>query len=361
MAKRFILVWLFALSIALFSTISICYGEETRGDFFIKNIVINGEKIVNYNLQYSIVLVDDVMYLPLTRQMCEIYGVESKMDWESRTLRLTKTDATRKNIKDNNLKNDAKPLSLGVIPEAKVVAYEKEVSFYIYDTLEKVEIPELEVGELDLKGNPLLEKDNIIYIPLRALVDDECFNWDIHYSNYYGICISTEPGVPAEKYFDRKEALENNGLVKYMMSINATIGPSYGQHLVFLFMRAGEVYDIDPKLVMAVARTESRFNTGASGRGGAAGMMQVMPKTGERYGLTVEQLMDPKIAIDFGAMYISERIAAYEGDWLLALSAYNQGSTRVNRGTHSYTYANRVMGNYEAISEYLLTNGFVLR
>ena len=361
MAKRLVIVWLFVLSIALFSTISVCYGEEIQGHFFIKNVVINGEKIVNYNLQYPVVLVDDVMYLPMTKQMCEIYGIEAKMDWESRTLKITKTESTRKNISDNSMKNDGKPQSMGLIADAKVVAYEKEVSFYIYDTLEKVELPEMMMGEIDLKGQPLLERDNVIYIPLRALVDDEYIDWDIHFSNYYGLCVSTEEDVPAEKYFDQKEALANKGLVQYIMRINNTIGPSYGQQLVFCFKRAGELYGVDPLLVMAVARTESRFNTGALGRGGAAGMMQVMPKTGERYGLTVEQLMDPKIAIDFGAMYISERIAAYEGDWLLALSAYNQGSTRVNRGTHSYTYANRVMGNYEAISEYLLTNGFVLR
>ena len=359
MAKKMIIIWLFAI-VMLFSTVSASAADDIRGDFFIKNIIINGEKIINYNLQYSVVLADDVMYLPLTPEMCEIYGLEAEMNRETRELKLIKGESTRKNISGNNLKNDVVPLSLSEIEGAKVSIYEKEASFYIFDTLEKVEVPEMKLGELDLKGLPLLGKDKIVYIPLRALAESEHLNWDIHFSNYYGICLSTDKSIPAETYFDRKEALENQGLVNYIIRYNKAIVPSYGQQLVFLFKRAGEVYGVDPRLLMAVAHAESRFNTGASGRGGSAGMMQVMPKTGERYGLTVEQLMDPKTAIDFGAMYLSERIAAYDGDWNLALSAYNQGSTRVNRGTYSSAYANKVMSHYDGIEKYLQTNGFVL-
>ena len=144
-----------------------------------------------------------------------------------------------------------------------------------------------------------------------------------------------------------------------MMHYNPVIVPSYGQQLVFLFKRAGEVYGIDPELLMAVAHAESKFNTGSVGRSGAVGMMQVMPATGARYGLTGEDLMDPRTAINFGAMYISERIAAYEGDWTLGLSAYNQGSRKVNRGAYSDVYAGKVLAIYDGIGNYLAANGYV--
>ena len=361
MAKKLTILLICVLSIAFFQATAV-YADDNkiRGDFFIKNVVINGEKIVNYNLQYSIVLVEDVMYLPLTREMCEIYGIEVEMDWENSVLKLFRTESTRKNISDNNMKNDAKPLHFNAISDATVFAYEKEVSYYIYNTMEKVEAPEMRVGEIDLKGLPLLETDKVLYIPLRALSEDKHFDWDVYFYSYYGVSIGTSFNISAETFIDRKEALENRGLVNYMIRINSTIGPSYGQQLVFLFKRAGEVYNVDPRLLMAVARTESRFNTGAIGRGGAAGMMQFMPRTGERYGLSVEQLLDPKTGIDFGALYLSERIEAFEGSWLRALSAYNQGSTRVNRGNYTYTYANMVMANYERIEEYLVTHGFIL-
>jgi len=359
MAKRLIIVWLFTMTIMLFSSISIYADEDARGDFFIKNVIINGEKIVNYNLQYSVILYDETMYIPLTPEMCEIYGVEAEMDWESHTLKLFKTDATKKNISENWLKNNLEPLTLSIIPDAKAYACVQEESYYIYDTLELVEPSEPVVEEIDLGGLPLLEKDKNVYIPLRAVCGTGVFSWDIHYSNYYGICISTDGETPAKSYYNSKEALENKGLVNYMMRYNPSITPSYGQQLVFLFNRAGEVYNVDPKLVMSIARAESKFNTGSVGRGGAVGMMQVMPATGARYGLTREQLMDPKTAIDFGAMYISERLVAYDGDLMLALSAYNQGSNKVNRGAYSKTYANKVMSIYSGLDEYMITNGYV--
>jgi len=360
MARKLILVVIFALSIMLFSMISVYAEDGHRGDFFIKNVIVNGETIVNYNMHYSIVLNNDNMYIPLTSEMCEIFGIEAEMDWESNTLKIFRAEPTRKNISVGHMINDAKPLRLSEIPDASVGVYEREVSFYIFDTLEMVEMPEMRVDEIELNGMPLLEVESVVYIPLRSIANSKYLNWDIHFYEYFGICISTVQGVPAVSFFDRAEALRIRGLVNFIMRINSTVGESYAQQLVFLFKRASEVFDVDYVLLMAVAQTESRFDNGAVGRGGAAGMMQVMPGTGARYGLTPIQLMDPKIAIDFGALYLSERIEAFDGNWILGLSAYNQGSARVNRGTHSTSYAELVMARYERIGEYLHEHGFIL-
>jgi len=88
--------------------------------------------------------------------------------------------------------------------------------------------------------------------------------------------------------------------------------------------------------------------------------MQIMPATGARYGLTREQLLDPKTSIDFGAMYMRDRLTLFDGDMTLALSAYNQGITTVNRGRHSLTYANRVIATHEGVYNYLIVNGFMV-
>ncbi|MCL1982949.1 MAG: lytic transglycosylase domain-containing protein [Clostridiales bacterium] len=360
MAKRLIIVWLFTLSILLFSSVTI-YAEYTednvQGDFFIKNIIINGEKITNYNLQYSIVLYDDTMYMPLTTEMCEIYGLDAKMDWLSHTLTLQQVETTRKNISDNRLKNDAGPMALTVIPEAKVVAHTLEDSYYIFDTLELIG-PSVTVEDVDLNGKPLLRSGGLVYVPLRAITDTEIFGWNVYFDNYYGVCISTDDSVSAETFFSSEEAKENKGLVNYVMHYNSNITPSYGQRLVFLFKRAGEVYGVDPKLLMAIAHTESKFNPGAVSRAGAIGMMQVMPATAERAGFAAEQMKNPKTAIDFCAKYISDRLVDYNGNLTLALSAYNQGTTRVNRGAHSNVYANKVMSAYSGIENYLQLNGY---
>ena len=363
MAKRLIIVLLFSLTVLLFSSISIhaIYVEtEVRGDFFIKNVVINGERIENYNLQYSIVTLDDVMYIPLTGEMCEIYGIKAEMNWESRVLAIEKVDATRKNISQDWFKNDAKPLTLSVIHDSKIIVNSYDEYDLIYDRIEESKALKRKSEEVDLKGQPLLHADKHIYIPLRAIAESEAFNWNLFFNGYYGLCLSTDQGVPARNFLDEREMLENQGLVNYIMHINKTIPPSYGQQLVFLFKRAGEVYGVDPKLVMAMAHRESRFNNGSISKNGATGIMQIMPATGARYGLTQEQLLDPKTSIDFGTMYISERIAAYDGDLILALSAYNQGSTRVNRGTYSSVFANSVLTAYDGINRYLETNGYIL-
>jgi soluble lytic murein transglycosylase-like protein len=72
------------------------------------------------------------------------------------------------------------------------------------------------------------------------------------------------------------------------------------------------------------------------------------------------QLLDPEISINFGAMYLSERIAAYDGDLIKGFSAYNQGSVRVNRGTHSTRYASKVIDTINGIDTFLTSNGFGL-
>jgi len=363
MAKKLIVTCFLVLTVLIFSS-ALVYAEEAeesvRGDFFIKNVIINGERIENYNLQYSIVTCDDVMYLPLTPEMCEIYGLRAEMDWDGGVLKLYKVDAARKNISEDWFKNNAKPRLLTAIPEARVIAYGYDEYDLIYDRIEESKISQMITEEVDLSGLPLLQADNNIYIPLRAVAASKAFNWSIYFNNYYGLCLSTSSGIPAKNYFDEKEALENQGLVNYIMHINKTIVPSYGQQLVFLFKRAGEVYGVDPRLIMAMAHRESRFNNGSISRNGAIGIMQIMPATGARYGLTKEQLIDPKTSIDFGTMYISDRIIAYEGDWMLALSAYNQGMSRVNRGSFSTVFATSVMAAYEGIENYLLSNGYAI-
>jgi soluble lytic murein transglycosylase-like protein len=87
-------------------------------------------------------------------------------------------------------------------------------------------------------------------------------------------------------------------------------------------------------------------------------MMQVMPATGARYGLGPAQLLDAETSINFGAMYLSERIAAYGGDLVKGFSAYSQGSVKVNRGTHSTRYAGKVLETIRGIDTYLVSNGF---
>lgn len=101
-----------------------------------------------------------------------------------------------------------------------------------------------------------------------------------------------------------------------------------------LFPRAQE-YRLDPYLVAAVIRTESRFRADATSGQGARGLMQIMPETGEwaarqlklRYSPAL--LYDPDFNIRLGCWYLDNLRQEFGGDLVLALAAYNGGRTNV--------------------------------
>ncbi len=355
MAKKLILVWL-TLLMVLFSSISIYADENVQGDFFVKNVVINGEEIVNYNLQCPFFQYRNTLYIPLTPGIGEICGFTATVDWDSHTLKLLKTDSTKKNISSNWLMNDNKPVTAEVVRGMTIEVYDSAT--YV-ETGDHFDVPGIAHETLRLEEDaPLLKVGKFAYLPLRAFTGSEIFKWGIHFDPYFGVCISTKSEISAKDYWDGAESARNQALVSYIQRYNGTISTSVAQNLVFFFQRAADVYDTDELLLMAIARRESTFNA-FSGYGSStrpAGMMQLLPSTGARYGLTLDDLYDPYTNISFGAMYISERIKAYGGNWTVGLSAYNQGSSKVNRGSYSTAYAAKVLDAYNGLAKYLADN-----
>lgn len=86
---------------------------------------------------------------------------------------------------------------------------------------------------------------------------------------------------------------------------------------------------IDEALVRAVIHAESWFEPEAVSHAGAEGLMQLMPATQQRFG--VENPFDPSTNIAAGAAFLAELLERYEGDWELALAAYNAGESAVDR------------------------------
>ena len=375
MARKLIRVWLI-LTILIFSSISIYADEDVQGEFFLKNLVINGEKIVNYNLQYPFFMYNNTTYIPLTDDMCKICGFTVEMDGDSRTLKLTKTTSTQKQLTHNWCKCDAKDQKVKVVSNIKVVAYAAgqttkdnktaaETSSAIGITAgtggDTSEDAQTLCEELDLGGLPVLKNGNYYYLPIRVFANSELFDWDLHFDPYYGICLSTNSNVSAKSYRDEAEILYNKGLVKFIQTYNSSISTTNAQEMVFLFKRAGTINGVDEKLLMAIAQKESKFNVSATARGGARGLMQIMPDTARGMGVDPSKLYDAKTNIDLGAYYIGQRITAYNGNLTLALSAYNQGSAKVNRGTHSTAYAKKILAAYDSLNAFLNTQGYILK
>ena len=93
---------------------------------------------------------------------------------------------------------------------------------------------------------------------------------------------------------------------------------------------------LDPALVKAVVAVESGFDPRAVSAKGAVGLMQVIPETGERYGLTgdaqrstAERLYDPATNLRIGTRYLRDLLDRFENDLVLALAAYNAGEGSV--------------------------------
>ncbi len=91
-------------------------------------------------------------------------------------------------------------------------------------------------------------------------------------------------------------------------------------------------YRIDSSLVLAFARIESRFQISATSPVGARGLMQIMPATARRLGVTdPETLNNPSTALAAGQKYIEMLLTQLDGSLLELGGAYNAGPGSVSR------------------------------
>lgn len=109
---------------------------------------------------------------------------------------------------------------------------------------------------------------------------------------------------------------------------------------------------LDPALVKAVAFVESRFDHQARSPKGALGLMQLMPATAARFGVT--DPLDPRQNLAGGARYLRELIDRFDS-LPLALAAYNAGEGAVERYgnaippfAETVTYVPMVLNHYSA-------------
>lgn len=102
-------------------------------------------------------------------------------------------------------------------------------------------------------------------------------------------------------------------------------------------------YGIDDSLVKAVIYTESYFNPNATSHKGASGLMQLMPATAEKYG--VSDLYNPHQNIIAGIKHLSYLMKLFPGNLKHVIAAYNAGENAVNK--------------YNGIPPYRETQGYV--
>ncbi|MDT8449001.1 MAG: lytic transglycosylase domain-containing protein [Wenzhouxiangellaceae bacterium] len=92
---------------------------------------------------------------------------------------------------------------------------------------------------------------------------------------------------------------------------------------------ASEMFGVDAALVRAIMHAESWFNPNAVSAVGAQGLMQLMPATQARFG--VSDPFDPVENISAGVAYLAELLGRFGHDWELAVAAYNAGENAVEQ------------------------------
>lgn len=109
-------------------------------------------------------------------------------------------------------------------------------------------------------------------------------------------------------------------------------------------------YQLAPALIHAVIKVESNYNPNAVSAKGAKGLMQLMPATAKRYGVTDRS--DPEQNIAAGTQYLSELFKQFNYDLRLTLAAYNAGAGAVKKyaGIPPYAetqaYVDKVLQHY---------------
>jgi soluble lytic murein transglycosylase-like protein len=115
-------------------------------------------------------------------------------------------------------------------------------------------------------------------------------------------------------------------------------------------------YGLDPLLIYAQMHQESSFKQRAISHKGASGLMQLMPATARRFGVT--NIFDPRQNIDAGVKYMRWLLDTFGQDLELALAGYNAGEGAVmkfGRNIPPYKetreYVRRITARYASISD----------
>lgn len=109
-------------------------------------------------------------------------------------------------------------------------------------------------------------------------------------------------------------------------------------------------FGVDPTLVRAVIQVESDFNPNRVSHKGARGLMQLMPATAKRFGVT--SIHDPEENIRGGVKYLAYLMRLFNEDLPRVLAGYNAGEGAVRKygGIPPYeetsTYVVRAMTVY---------------
>jgi soluble lytic murein transglycosylase-like protein len=123
------------------------------------------------------------------------------------------------------------------------------------------------------------------------------------------------------------------------------ITPATHRDLEKIVDRIADQQGVESPLVHSVIRAESNYNPNAISPKGALGLMQLIPATARRFG--VSDAFDAQENIQGGVRYLRFLLDYYQGDYAKAIAAYNAGEAAVDK--------------YNGIPPYAETRNYVLQ
>ena len=122
-------------------------------------------------------------------------------------------------------------------------------------------------------------------------------------------------------------------VIIYFIAINLLYPRKYKD----IIEQAASIYNVDPNLIYAVIKQESNFNKDAVSSAGAKGLMQIIDPTSKQMARKIDTIddknydvFDPYTNIHIGTKYLSYLIKYFDGNYYLAIIAYNAGMGRVD-------------------------------
>lgn len=110
-------------------------------------------------------------------------------------------------------------------------------------------------------------------------------------------------------------------------------------------------HGVDESIVRAIIHAESAFNPRALSRVGAQGLMQLMPATASRFGVT--NAFDAAQNIRGGVRYLAWLLKRFNGNLTLAAAGYNAGEGAVDKygGVPPYNETQRYVQRVAVLAE----------
>lgn len=96
-----------------------------------------------------------------------------------------------------------------------------------------------------------------------------------------------------------------------------------------IVIKYASLFEVDPALVHAVLNVESSGNPRAISTAGAIGLMQLIPSTAKRFGVSKDMLFNPDSNIKAGIAYLKWLMILHNNNKVLAIASYNAGEGSV--------------------------------